>query len=39
VRHHDRGCPTVRDFVQSHDMLYKASLDILYTRDAFRAAG
>jgi hypothetical protein len=33
------GCPTRRVFVQSHDILYKVSLDILYTPGARSAPG
>jgi len=30
----NHGCPTLRGFVRSHDILYKVSLDILYTPGA-----
>ncbi len=35
----DQGCPTLAFFVQSHDILYKVSLDILYTPGARNAPG
>jgi len=38
-RDHDHGCPNFRGFVQSHDILYKVSRDILYTPRARSARG
>ena len=39
VHYHNWGCPTFRDVVQSHDILYKMSRDILYTPGARSAPG